>query len=110
MAESVSVSAASVAAVSAETNGFGDEIPQVTAPPIVDVRRCRITTTTQLPERLTRGVIYWMHREIRMCDNWSLLRAQQLAMLNRVPLYILYVQPEKYLDNTFRHFAFALRG
>ena len=35
-------------------------------------------------------IVYWMNREIRTEDNWSILYAQKLAEENNVPLIVFY--------------------
>ena len=37
-----------------------------------------------------KAVLYWMIREKRSIDNWALITAQQVALKNKVPLYVCF--------------------
>jgi deoxyribodipyrimidine photo-lyase len=53
-------------------------------------------------------VIYWMNREIRTEDNWSLLFAQKLAEENEAPLIVFYNLVNSFLGGTTRHLTFKV--
>lgn len=55
-------------------------------------------------------VVYWMNREIRTEDNWSLLYAQKLAEENDVPLIVFYNLINSFLGGTNRHLTFKLNA
>jgi deoxyribodipyrimidine photo-lyase len=73
----------------------------------MNLRRARLVNE-QPP---TEGpVVYWMHREHRVRDNWGLVRAQQIARDEDRPLCVAYCLVKSYLDATIRQFGFLLRG
>ena len=51
-----------------------------------------------------------MARDQRVQDNWALLFSQKLAINNKVPLHVIFCLTETFLDATYRHFSFMLRG
>ena len=57
-------------------------------------------------------VVYWMSRDQRVCDNWALLRAQQVAEARNQTLVVAFCLflPAGFLGATGRHFGFMLRG
>lgn len=55
-------------------------------------------------------VIYWMHRDIRADDNWSLFHAREQALARSVPLRVLFCLAPRFLDATARQFEFLLFG
>ena len=56
------------------------------------------------------GIVYWMSRNQRIEDNWSLLYAQALGLKNSLPLHVVFCLAEKFLDATFRHYKFMIEG
>ncbi|XP_066954804.1 deoxyribodipyrimidine photo-lyase-like isoform X2 [Macrobrachium rosenbergii] len=56
------------------------------------------------------GVVYWMSRDQRVQDNWAVLFAQQLALNNKISLHVAFCLVPKFLDATYRHFYFLLKG
>lgn len=44
------------------------------------------------------GVAYWMSRDQRVQDNWSLIYAQKLALEHKVPLFVVFCLLPKFLD------------
>jgi deoxyribodipyrimidine photo-lyase len=56
------------------------------------------------------SVVYWMSREQRVQDNWSLLYAQQLAIEHNAQLRVVFCLVPKYLDATERQYHFMLEG
>ena len=69
----------------------------------------RIHRLNEIPE--TNGpIVYWMSRDQRVADNWSLLHAQQLALERQVPLAVLFTLADSFLGATLRQYGFMLRG
>ncbi len=54
-------------------------------------------------------VIYWMSREQRVQDNWSLLYARELAGKTR-PLVVCFVMSPSFMCASFRQYDFMLKG
>eukprot|EP00971_Amphidinium_carterae_P034993 689030-Amphidinium_carterae.1 len=85
----------------------------------VDARRCRALNKISLPAPVSKGgaaterggtVIYWMSRDQRAHDNWALIRAQEIALEVGASLRVVFCLVPKFLDATFRHYDFLLRG
>jgi deoxyribodipyrimidine photo-lyase len=55
-------------------------------------------------------VIYWMSRDQRMHDNWALLYAQILALMQKSPLVVVFCLVPNFLEATIRQYGFMLRG
>lgn len=55
-------------------------------------------------------VIYWMSRDQRTRDNWSLLFSQHLAMKAKAPLVVVFCLDSTYPGATLRSFNFMLKG
>jgi deoxyribodipyrimidine photo-lyase len=55
-------------------------------------------------------VIYWMSREQRVLDNWSLLFAQEKSIIMDVPLVVCFCVIPNFLDATLRQYDFMLEG
>lgn len=55
-------------------------------------------------------VVYWMSRDQRLCDNWALLRAQEIALEHSLPLAIVFSLTSSYPGANLRHYGFMLRG
>lgn len=73
--------------------------------------RCKILSKTEKICSNCKGVVYWMIREHRVQDNWSLIYAQQLAIKQKVPLYICFlIKDAHHLYPTKRHFKFLIEG
>jgi deoxyribodipyrimidine photo-lyase len=53
-------------------------------------------------------ILYWMNREMRTEDNWSLLYAQQLSIKNKVPLIVVYNLVPTFLGAQRRQLAFKI--
>jgi len=56
------------------------------------------------------AVVYWMSREQRVNDNWSLIFAQQLAQERKVPLIIVFCLVQNFLNAAFRQYKFMIEG
>ncbi|XP_014885838.1 CPD photolyase [Poecilia latipinna] len=74
-------------------------------------KRQRFLTDTKKIKQGSEGVLYWMQRDQRVQDNWALIRAQQLAAKEELPLHVCFclVVPKSELS-TLRHYAFLLKG
>lgn len=57
-----------------------------------------------------RPVVYWMSRDQRVSDNWSLIYAQNRALTLKVPLFVVFCLVSDFLGATIRHYGFMLRG
>ncbi len=56
------------------------------------------------------AVIYWMSRDQRVHDNWSLIYAQAMAHDRKVPLEVVFCLVPQFLDATVRQYEFMLKG
>jgi deoxyribodipyrimidine photo-lyase len=61
-------------------------------------------------EKISGPVVYWMNREIRTDDNWSLYFAQDLAKESDVPLVVVYNLVPGFLSGQNRHLTFKVDG
>ena len=57
-----------------------------------------------------RGVAYWMVRDKRAIDNYALLKAQEIAITNQVPLYTIFQYNAKYETTNTRNYKFLFKG
>jgi deoxyribodipyrimidine photo-lyase len=55
-------------------------------------------------------IAYWMSRDQRAEDNWALLHAQQLALLRKEPLLVVFCLVPTFLNATIRQYGFMLAG
>ncbi len=55
-------------------------------------------------------ILYWMNRDMRLRDNWALLCAQELAILNNTELVICYNLDPEFLGGTLRQLSFKIQG
>lgn len=55
-------------------------------------------------------ILYWMDRDRRAHDNWALLNAQEIAIKKERPLLVCYVLPKTFLDSSWRHHDFMIKG
>jgi deoxyribodipyrimidine photo-lyase len=55
-------------------------------------------------------VIYWMSREQRIDDNWSLIYAQDIAQRTNSKLVIVFALIDEFLDSLDRNFKFMIDG
>lgn len=60
--------------------------------------------------RRTGPVIYWMSRDQRVRDNWALLYAQETALAERQPLFVVFCLVPSFLNATIRQYGFLLDG
>lgn len=71
------------------------------------------TTRIQKLKAGTAGpglVAYWMSRDQRVNDNWALLFARELAILNSAPLVVIFCLAPAFLGATIRHYSFLIGG
>lgn len=61
-------------------------------------------------EKRKGPVIYWMQRDQRVNDNWAFLYAQELALKENVPLYVLFCLVPVFNNASFRHYSFMITG
>jgi deoxyribodipyrimidine photo-lyase len=55
-------------------------------------------------------IAYWMSRDQRAGDNWALLHAQELALVRKVPLVVVFCLVPTFLNATMRQYGFMLDG
>ena len=55
-------------------------------------------------------VIYWMSRDQRVHDNWTLLFAQQLAIEKKKSLAVIFNLVPDFLEATIRQYGFMIKG
>ncbi len=55
-------------------------------------------------------IIYWMGRDQRINDNWSLLYAQELAKTINQPLVVVFAMPPTFENAGLRQYEFAISG
>ncbi len=55
-------------------------------------------------------VLYWMSRDQRVRDNWALIYAQDLAVMEKKPLVVVFCLAPRFLDATFRQYQFMIQG
>lgn len=73
--------------------------------------RCKILTKNDEISENSKGVLYWMTREHRVQDNWSMIFAQRLAIKQKVPLYVCFLSKDAHnLYPTNRHIKFLIEG
>lgn len=61
-------------------------------------------------EKAKGPVVYWMARDQRVCDNWALLHAKELAEKDGSPLAVVFCLVPKFLGATSRQYRFMLQG
>ena len=57
-----------------------------------------------------KAVLYWMIRDKRVSDNWSLLVAQQIAIKNKVPLIVCFQFIGRFPESNIRQYGFLFKG
>jgi len=55
-------------------------------------------------------VVYWMSRDQRAQDNWSLLYAQAMAIETKSPLHVVFCLAPRFGDAETGQYAFMLGG
>ncbi len=62
-------------------------------------------------KKYSRGsIVYWMSREQRVRDNWSLVRARELAGQYNTSLKVIFCLVPSFLDAPWRHYHFMIAG
>ncbi|XP_058251484.1 CPD photolyase [Hemibagrus wyckioides] len=75
-----------------------------------NMKRLRFLSDAQKVRQGCGAVLYWMARDQRVQDNWALVYAQQLALEEKLPLHVCFCLVPRYLDSTYRQYAFMLKG
>jgi deoxyribodipyrimidine photo-lyase len=57
-----------------------------------------------------RCVLYWMTRDQRVFDNYSILCAQELSIEHNVPIRVVFNLVPKFLEATLRQYSFMIDG
>ena len=57
-----------------------------------------------------KAVLYWMVREKRINDNWSMSVAQEIALKNKVPLYVCFQYLGNFPKSNIRQYNFLFKG
>jgi deoxyribodipyrimidine photo-lyase len=74
-------------------------------------KRVRVLSNNQDIDDKAEGILYWMSREQRVQDNWSLLYAQKIALKLSLPLVVGFCLSKKpFLNAPYRHYHFMLEG
>ena len=55
-------------------------------------------------------VVYWMSRDQRVHDNWSLLFAQAKALQIRKPVVVVFCLVPEFLEATLKQYVFMIKG
>jgi deoxyribodipyrimidine photo-lyase len=55
-------------------------------------------------------VVYWMQRDQRAADNWALLYAQEMALIRREPLIVIFNRVSRFGEAQAAHFSFMMAG
>lgn len=71
--------------------------------------RVRIIQAAPPPDSPGR-VVYWMSRDQRLCDNWALLKAQEVAFESSSPLAIVFALVANFPGANIRSYGFMLRN
>ena len=74
----------------------------------INMKRVRVLTKHA---NITTGdcVVYYMIREQRIHDNYSILYAKELANQNNVPLKVVFNLIPSYIEATIRQYDFMLK-
>ncbi|XP_017328690.1 CPD photolyase [Ictalurus punctatus] len=75
-----------------------------------NTKRLRFLSDAKKVRQGCGAVLYWMVRDQRVQDNWALVYAQQLALEENLPLHVCFCLVPRYLEATYRQYAFMLRG
>ncbi|TSL47729.1 Deoxyribodipyrimidine photo-lyase [Bagarius yarrelli] len=75
-----------------------------------NMKRLRILSDAEKVKQGGGAVLYWMARDQRVQDNWALIYAQQIALQEKLPLHVCFCLVPRYLEATYRQYAFMLRG
>lgn len=58
----------------------------------------------------TGMVVYWMQRDQRVNDNWTLIHSLNKAKEKNLPYAVIFCLVPKFLDATIRQYGFMLKG
>jgi deoxyribodipyrimidine photo-lyase len=72
-----------------------------------DIRRARKLNNEKDQDG---NVLYWMSRDIRVEDNWAMILAAQIATQKKSKLIVVFTLVPEFLDSTWRHYQFMLKG
>lgn len=61
-------------------------------------------------EHTSGPVVYWMSRDQRIKDNWSLLYAQAKALQTKKPIVVVFCLVPEFLGAMFRQYVFMIKG
>ena len=73
------------------------------------VNKKRITKLNENPE-LQGPVIYWMSRDQRVSDNWSLLFSYEKSLSRKSKIIVVFNLVSDFLGAGLRHYQFMLDG
>ncbi|XP_076247501.1 deoxyribodipyrimidine photo-lyase [Calliopsis andreniformis] len=73
-------------------------------------KRVRLLNNLNDVKNGSKGILYWMFRDVRVQDNWALLFAQKTALKNKIPLHICFWLMPNFLDASIRYYKFLLKG
>jgi deoxyribodipyrimidine photo-lyase len=73
----------------------------------INQKRCRQINKQEFKNG---PIIYWMSREQRVKNNWSLLHAQNLAIKNKRALITVFTLSTSFLGATSRQYNFMING
>ncbi|MFW9949022.1 MAG: deoxyribodipyrimidine photo-lyase, partial [Candidatus Thorarchaeota archaeon] len=72
----------------------------------MDNRRVRMVINKN-----TKGpILYWMNRDQRIRDNWALIYAQEIALIKKQPIIVVFCLQPEFLNAEGRIFNFMLDG
>ncbi|XP_060517253.1 deoxyribodipyrimidine photo-lyase-like [Cylas formicarius] len=73
--------------------------------------RFRVISKKNNLANVGKGILYWMKRDCRVEDNWAMCYSQQLALKNKLPLFVCFtIFEQHYLCPTKRQQRFLLTG
>lgn len=61
-------------------------------------------------EYVSGSILYWMNRDMRLVDNWALLRAQEVSIMHKAELCIAYNLDPEFLGGTLRQLDFKINA
>ena len=73
----------------------------------VDSRRIQISNNNKY---VSGRILYWMNRDMRIKDNWALIRAQEISLMHKAELCVVYNLDPIFLGGALRQFDFKING
>jgi len=70
----------------------------------------RIRRLTKNDSEGSGPVLYWMSRDQRVQDNWTLIYAQKVALQKKVPLLVVFCLVPEFLGAAMRQYEFMIKG